>query len=160
MVDYHKMNHFVAMPRFCHITKTSYRWQLSVHFLSFILLSVSWPWNLIMFIHLYFDIAAVLPKIGSWFNISINTKIRIYKSLVRSVLLYACEPWTLTQSDTQRLVQFEQSCLRSIWFRTLTPAERNHLISNKIFQPFSNICNILNIEWPCISNTIRERRLE
>lgn len=42
-------------------------------------------------------------------------KIRIYKTLIRPVLTYASEAWTLTKKDINRLNIFERKVLRSIF---------------------------------------------
>ena len=47
-------------------------------------------------------------------NISNQTKIALYKSLVLSIVLYAAETWTLKKRDQRRLLSFEMSCLRRI----------------------------------------------
>ncbi|CAF1630735.1 unnamed protein product, partial [Adineta ricciae] len=43
-------------------------------------------------------------------NINIYTKMRIYKSLALSVLLYGAESWTLLQSDLKKLEVFRMRC--------------------------------------------------
>ena len=47
-------------------------------------------------------------------EISIGTKIRIYRASVQSVLTYACETWSPKKEDEQRLDVFEHYCLRRI----------------------------------------------
>ena len=47
-------------------------------------------------------------------NVRLKTRIRIYQALVRSVLLYGCETWTMKASDIQALNVFDHSCLRRI----------------------------------------------
>ena len=41
-----------------------------------------------------------------------NTKLKIYKSLIRPVVTYGCEAWTLTNRDEQHLRIFERKILR------------------------------------------------
>ena len=43
-----------------------------------------------------------------------HTKIRVYQSLVLSILLYNSETWTLRESDKRHLLVFEMSVLRRI----------------------------------------------
>ena len=43
-----------------------------------------------------------------------NTKLKIYKSLIRPVVTYGCEAWTLTNRDEQHLRIFERKMLRKI----------------------------------------------
>lgn len=44
-----------------------------------------------------------------------KTKVLLYKSLVRSVLTYACETWTITRADEDMLGVFERKVLRGIF---------------------------------------------
>ncbi|KAJ8025275.1 hypothetical protein HOLleu_35440 [Holothuria leucospilota] len=55
-----------------------------------------------------------LTKICYQENIQRRTKIPLYKSLVRSVLLYGCETWKLTQHEERKLDTFQYKCLKTI----------------------------------------------
>ena len=58
--------------------------------------------------------------------LSLDNKIRIFNTSIKSVLLYGCETWRTTKSNTHKLQTFINRCLR----------------------------NIINIRWPdVISNT-------
>ena len=47
-------------------------------------------------------------------DISMKTKIRLYRSLVLSVLCYGCESWTLLTEQERRLHAFDMKSLRKI----------------------------------------------
>jgi hypothetical protein len=47
-------------------------------------------------------------------NIRIKTKLNIFNSNVKAVLLYGCETWKVTNSITQKLQSFINRCLRRI----------------------------------------------
>ncbi|KAL4141433.1 hypothetical protein QTP88_004071 [Uroleucon formosanum] len=47
--------------------------------------------------------------------ISKSTKIRLYKVLIRPMVLYACGAWASTKSDEKRLLLFERKILRRIY---------------------------------------------
>lgn len=47
--------------------------------------------------------------------LSNKTKCQIYKTLIRPVLIYGCESWTLRKSDEQQLLVFERKILRTIF---------------------------------------------
>nr|VZI18646.1 unnamed protein product [Spirometra erinaceieuropaei] len=47
-------------------------------------------------------------------DLSIATKIRVYRASVRSVLLYGCECWALRVEDGRKLEVFDHHCLRAI----------------------------------------------
>ena len=52
-----------------------------------------------------------------WKNsqLSINTKLRIFRSSVLAVLLYGCETWRMIKSDETKLNVFLHKCLRRIF---------------------------------------------
>ncbi|KAJ4434154.1 hypothetical protein ANN_16474 [Periplaneta americana] len=48
-----------------------------------------------------------VEKLLSSSLLSKNLKVRIYKTIILSVVLYGCETWTLTLGEEQRLRVFE-----------------------------------------------------
>lgn len=60
-------------------------------------------------------------------NILNNTKIRIYKAAVMTILLYGCEVWNTTKAQMKRFEVFHQRCLRRIlrikWFNRVSNVE-------------------------------------
>ena len=60
-------------------------------------------------------------------NIREDTKIKIFKSMVKPVLLYGSESWTITEETRKKLQVFINRCLRSIlgifWPETMTNEE-------------------------------------
>ncbi|KAK3888678.1 hypothetical protein Pcinc_007291 [Petrolisthes cinctipes] len=51
-------------------------------------------------------------------DISLKLKVRLYKSLILPIAIYAGETWTLRAEDTRRLEVFEMRCLRAIMEET------------------------------------------
>ena len=47
-------------------------------------------------------------------RIKLDTKLKVYKAVVRPTLLYACETWTVYQRHAKRLNHFHLSCLRKL----------------------------------------------
>ncbi|VDL85987.1 unnamed protein product [Schistocephalus solidus] len=47
-------------------------------------------------------------------DISVSTKIRVYRASARSILLYGCKCWALRVEDERRLEVFDHRCLRTI----------------------------------------------
>ena len=47
-------------------------------------------------------------------GIRLDTKLKVYRSLVLPTLLYACETWTVYQRHAKRLNHFHTSCLRKL----------------------------------------------
>ncbi|KAI8507720.1 hypothetical protein Bbelb_151000 [Branchiostoma belcheri] len=58
---------------------------------------------------------------------SLTTKIRLYNSNVKSVLLYGSESWRMTKTDMRKINSFQNSCLRKIcnvfWPNKISNAE-------------------------------------
>ena len=65
-------------------------------------------------------------------NISIRVKVKIYNSLVLSVLLYGCETWPLNKSYVNKLKGFEFKCLRKILKINFTQRIPNHEVLRRI----------------------------
>ena len=47
-------------------------------------------------------------------NISLQVKVKLYRSLVVSIFLYGCESWTTTAETERRIQAFEMKCLRKL----------------------------------------------
>jgi len=69
-----------------------------------------------------------------------SSKLKIYKSVIRPVVTYGCEAWTLTNRDEQHLRIFERGILRKIFspiqnedgsWRIRMNYELNKLIGNE-----------------------------
>ena len=65
-------------------------------------------------------------------NISVGVKVKLYKSLVLSVVLYGCESWTLTADMERRLQAFEYKCYRQILWISYREHKTNLYVRNKI----------------------------
>ena len=57
---------------------------------------------------------AGLQKIWRSRDLSFTTKLKLYRALVLSILLYGCESWTLTVEMEKRLQAFEMKCYRKL----------------------------------------------
>ena len=55
-------------------------------------------------------------------SISLSSKIRLMRSLVTSIFLYACESWTLTAELQRRILAMEMRCFR----KTLSISYKDH----------------------------------
>ena len=86
-------------------------------------------------------------------DISLSLKGRVYNASIRSVLLYACETWSVRSDDVQRLPVFDHRCLRSIagvwWEHRIS----NELVRQRIFgtgplsQPISSFISHHRLRW-------------
>ena len=55
-----------------------------------------------------------LQKVWKASKVSVKTKIRLFNSNVKSVLMYGCETWTTTKGTIKKLQTFVNRCLRKI----------------------------------------------
>jgi hypothetical protein len=60
------------------------------------------------------DAFSRLKNIWSASNINLQLKIKLFNACVKSVLLYGCETWFVTNNTTQKLQAFVNRCLRNI----------------------------------------------
>ena len=58
--------------------------------------------------------AAFRGSIWGRSGIRLDTKLKVYRSVVLPTLLYACETWTVYQRHIKRLNHFHTSCLRKL----------------------------------------------
>ncbi len=79
-------------------------------------------------------------------QLSLKWKVRLYNSIVKSILLYGCECWRVTKKDMNSLSSFHNGCLRKIC-KIYWPNK----ITNIDLWKKTNSCNII-LE-------IRQRRL-
>ena len=61
-------------------------------------------------------------------NISLGSKVKLMRSLVISIFLYACESWTLTAELEKRMQAFEMRCYR----RLLNISYKGHVTNKEV----------------------------
>ena len=61
-------------------------------------------------------------------NISLGSKVKLMRSLVISIFLYACESWTLTAELQKRTQAFEMRCYR----RLLNISYKDHVTNEEV----------------------------
>ena len=61
-------------------------------------------------------------------NISLGSKVKLMRSLVSSIFLYACESWTLTAELEKRTQAFEMRCYR----RLLNISYKDHVTNEEV----------------------------
>ena len=75
-------------------------------------------------------------------NMSLGSKVKLMRSLVISIFLYACESWTLTAEIEKRTQAFEMGCYRRLlnisYLRTMSPMRR---FAERSKQPLENMTN-------------------
>lgn len=80
-------------------------------------------------------------------NISLATKIRLYRTLILPILLYGAETWTMLKHDLSKLEVFQMRCLRCILGVSLRDRHSNDTILTS--------CG----SQPTIGDLIQRRRL-
>ena len=75
-------------------------------------------------------------------GIRLDTKLKVYRSVVLPTLLYACETWTVQQRHAKRLNHFHTSCLRKLlkikWQNSISDTESWKGQGCRVYIPFSN----------------------
>ena len=84
-------------------------------------------------------------------TISFRVKVRLYKSLVLSTLLYGCESWTLTADTERRIQSFENKCYR----RMLHISYREHRTNDYVSQLVTTHAG----EQEPLLSTVKRRKL-
>ncbi|KAK7093635.1 hypothetical protein V1264_007344 [Littorina saxatilis] len=97
----------------------------------------------------------MLKKIWSSKEISQRTKLRIFNSNVKSVLLYGCETWRTTETMLEKIQIFVNTCLRRILNIRWTDRVRNEDLWQRADQkPAAQ--QILRRKWGWIGHTLRK----
>ena len=65
-------------------------------------------------------------------SMCLTVKVKLYKLLVLSILLYGCEAWTLTAETQRRIRAFESKCYRRMLRVSYTEHRTNDDILNEI----------------------------
>ena len=85
-------------------------------------------------------------------NISLSSKIRLMRSFVTSIVLYACESWTLTAELQRRIQAMEIRCYRKILRISYKDHVTNEEVRTKIQQPIGPHEDLLT--------TVKRRKLQ
>ena len=85
-------------------------------------------------------------------TISFPVKVRLYKSLVLSTLLYGCESWTLTADTERRIQSFENKCYR----RMLHISYKEHRTNDYVRQLVTTHAG----EQDPLLSTVKRRKLD
>ena len=96
-----------------------------------------------------------LNKIWKDRQISLRTKLRLYNSNVKAILLYGCETWNTSQTCMKKLQTFVNRCLRKILKIRWTDRIKNEEVWEKTEQEL--ICaEIGRRRWRWIGHTLRK----
>ena len=93
-----------------------------------------------------------LKTIWSDRNIMLGSKIRLMRSLVTSIFLYACESWTITADIEKRIKALEMRCYRRLLGITYRDRVTNEEVKNRIRQ--------YNGPYEDLLTTVKRRKLK
>ena len=79
----------------------------------------------------------------SFFSLSLSSKIRLMRSLVTSIFLYACESWTLTAELRRRIQAMEMRCYRKRLRISYKDYVINEAVRAKIQQAIGDLLTIV-----------------
>jgi hypothetical protein len=68
--------------------------------------------------------------------ISIKMKCKLYKTLIRPVLLYGCETWAINRYNEEKIAIFERKVLRKIYGPTCDKGRWKIRYNNELYQLF------------------------
>ena len=80
---------------------------------------------------------AAMAKLSRFWKsktISFNTKMKLFKALVLSILLYGCESWTMTAETTRRIQTFETKCFRRLLDISWKEHKSNDFVRSQVAQ--------------------------
>ena len=84
-------------------------------------------------------------------NISLGSKVKLMRSLVISIFLYACDSWTLTGELEKRTQAFETRCYR----RLLNISYKNHVTNEEVHRKIQAAIG----EYDELLNLVKKRKL-
>ena len=70
-------------------------------------------------------------------DITLPTKVRLVKAMVFPVVMYGCEPWTITKAERRRIDAFELWCWRRLLRVPWTARRSNQPILKEIKPEYS-----------------------
>jgi hypothetical protein len=76
-----------------------------------------------------------------------HTRLNIYRTLARPVLIYGSEAWTVRKADEKRLQAAEMNFMRKTAGLTLWDHKRNEILKNLKFEPISKFIQNCRANW-------------
>ena len=88
-------------------------------------------------------------------DITLPTKVRLFKAMVFPVVMYGCESWTIKKAECQRIDVFELWCWRRLLRVPWTARTSNQSILKEIIYEYSLEGLMLNLKLQCLGYLIR-----
>ena len=103
-------------------------------------------------------VIVALPGLFSY--LFIDTKLKVYRSVVLPTLLYACETWTVYQRHAKRLNDFHTSCLRKLlnikWQDRIPDTE---VLKRAGMQSVRTLLKLAQLRWKSHVTRMHDERL-
>ncbi len=90
-------------------------------------------------------------------NISLKTKIRLFNSSIKTILLYGSETWKTTKNLLNKLQVFTNHCLRRIFYISWPDKIKNKELWGRAKQPAIEV-EIKKKKCGWIGNTLRKQK--
>ena len=88
-------------------------------------------------------------------DITLPTKVHLFKAMVFPVVMYGCESWTIKKAECQRIDVFELWCWRRLLRVPWTARTSNQSILKEIIYEYSLEGLMLNLKLQCLGYLIR-----
>ena len=88
-------------------------------------------------------------------DITLPTKVRLFKAMVFPVVMYGCESWTVKKAECQRIDAFELLCWRRLWRVPWTVRRSNQSILKEISPRISLEGMMLKLKLQYLGHFIR-----
>jgi hypothetical protein len=95
---------------------------------------------------------SLLKPLFSHRHLHLRTKVRLYKAVVLTNLLYGCETWALLKFQSQRLEVFHMRCLRNIMGLSIMDQRDQHLTNEHLLDrcyilPIADVMQQYRLRW-------------
>ena len=89
-----------------------------------------------------------------------DTKLKVYRSVVLTTLLYACETWTVYQRHAKRLNHFHTSCIsRPLKIKWQDRIPDTEVLTRAGMQSIHTLLKLAQLRWTCHVTRISGERL-
>ena len=88
-------------------------------------------------------------------DITLPTKVHLFKVMVFPVVMYGCESWTIKKAECQRIDAFELWCWRRLLRVPWAARISNQSILKEIISEYSLEGLMLNLKLQCLGQLIR-----
>ena len=89
----------------------------------------------------------LLGSVWDLSGIRLDTKLKVYRSVVLPTLLYPCETWTVNQRHAKRLNHFHTSCLRKLKIKWQDRIPDTEVLKRAGMQSVHMLLKLAQLRW-------------